>query len=55
MKKGSRRARQEALRRQKQKQRIIWGMGIIWRDSLAFWRGHVPTFPIHSICRSLRF
>ena len=28
MKKGSRRARQEALRQQKQKQRIIWGVGI---------------------------
>jgi mono/diheme cytochrome c family protein len=29
MKHTSRRARQEALRRQKQKQRIIWGMGIV--------------------------
>jgi mono/diheme cytochrome c family protein len=28
MKKGSKRARQKALRRQKQKQRLIWGLGI---------------------------
>ena len=28
MKKGSRQARQEALRQQKQKQRVIWGVGI---------------------------